>query len=55
MEALGTRMESRDQEVRQELAIYLTNTTTLWWHWRFADMEKDIYTNRDMRGLQEGD
>ena len=23
---------------------YLTNTTTLWWHWRFADMEKDICT-----------
>ena len=21
---------------------YLTNTATLWWHWRFADMEKDI-------------
>ncbi|KAL6314384.1 hypothetical protein AAG906_021442 [Vitis piasezkii] len=107
IEALATRMESRDHEVRQELAIYkvamsarvmatqeasrvevpkpqgfsgkrdakeldnflwhmeryfeaialtdeaakvrtatlyLTDTTTLWWHWRFADMEKDICT-----------
>ena len=24
--------------------LYLTNTTTLWWRWRFADMEKDICT-----------
>ena len=107
IEALATRMESRDHEVRQELAIYkvavsaqvmatqeasrvevlkpqwfsgkrdakeldnflwhmeryfevitltdeetkvrtatlyLTDTTTLWWYWRFADMEKDICT-----------
>ncbi|RVW17621.1 hypothetical protein CK203_096707 [Vitis vinifera] len=107
IEALATRMESRDQEVRQELAIYkaavsarvmatqeasrvevpkphrfsgkrdakeldnflwhmeryfeaialtdeatkvrtatlyLTDTTTLWWRRRFADMEKDICT-----------
>ncbi|RVW74266.1 hypothetical protein CK203_051029 [Vitis vinifera] len=107
IEALATRMESRDQEVRQELAIYkaavsawvmatqeasrvevpkphgfsgnrdakeldnflwhmeryfevialtdeaakvrtatlyLTDTTTLWWHRRFADMEKGICT-----------
>nr|CAN82111.1 hypothetical protein VITISV_002744 [Vitis vinifera] len=107
IEALATRMESRDQEVRQELAIYkaavsarvmatqeafrvevlkphgfsgkrdakeldnflwhmeryfeaialtdeatkvrtatlyLTDTATLWWRRRFADMEKDICT-----------
>ncbi|RVW26539.1 hypothetical protein CK203_103814 [Vitis vinifera] len=83
IEALATRMESRDQEVRQELAIYkaavsarvmatqgasrveryfkaialtdeatkvrtttlyLTDTATLWWHRRFADMEKGICT-----------
>ena len=107
MEALATQMESWDQEIRQELAIYkvvvsaqvmtideasrvevpkpqgfsgkrdakeldnflwhmeryfeaitltdeaakvrtvtlyLTDTTTLWWHRRFADMEKDICT-----------
>ena len=24
--------------------LYLTNTTTLWWRWRFVDMEKDICT-----------
>ena len=24
--------------------LYLTDTTTLWWHWRFANMEKDICT-----------
>ena len=24
--------------------IYLIDTTTLWWHRRFADMEKDICT-----------
>ncbi|RVW20113.1 hypothetical protein CK203_115705 [Vitis vinifera] len=107
MEALATRMEARDQEILQELAIYkaavsaqvmatqeasrvevpkpqgfsgkrdakeldnflwhmeryfeaialtdeaakvrtatlyLTDTTTLWWRRRFADMEKDIFT-----------
>ncbi|KAJ9690623.1 hypothetical protein PVL29_013000 [Vitis rotundifolia] len=107
MEALAARMEARDQEIRQELAIYkavmsaqvmatqgasrvevpkpqgfsgkrdakeldnflwhmeryfeaialideaakvrtatlyLTDTTTLWWRWRFADMEKGICT-----------
>ena len=107
MEALATQMESWDQEIRQELAIYkvvvlarvmatqetsrvevpkpqgfsgkqdakdldnflwhmeryfeaialtdettkvrtatlyLTDTATLWWHWRFADMEKYICT-----------
>ena len=107
MEALATQMESWDQEIRRELAIYkvvvsaqvmtideasrvevpkprgfsgkrdakeldnflqdieryfeaialtdevtkvrivtlyLTNKTTLWWRWRFVDMEKDICT-----------
>ena len=24
--------------------LYLTDTTTLWWCWRFANMEKDICT-----------
>ena len=24
--------------------LYLTDTATLWWRWRFSDMEKDICT-----------
>ena len=24
--------------------LYLTDTATLWWRWRFADMEKGICT-----------
>ena len=26
------------------ITLYLTDTTTLWWRWRFANMEKDICT-----------
>ncbi|RVW12133.1 Retrovirus-related Pol polyprotein from transposon 17.6 [Vitis vinifera] len=69
MEALAARMEARDQEIRQELAIYktavsarvmatheaprvevstatlyLTDNATVWWHRRFANIEKGTCT-----------
>ena len=34
-----------DEAVKVRTAtLYLTDTTTLWWRWRFADIEKDICT-----------
>ena len=24
--------------------LYLTDTATLWWHWKYVDMEKGIRT-----------
>ena len=34
-----------DEEAKvRTTTFYLTDTTTLWWRWRFADIEKDICT-----------
>ena len=34
-----------DEATKVRIAtLYLTDTTTLWWRWRFADMEKVICT-----------
>ena len=34
-----------DEEAKvRTTTLYLTDTTTLWWHQRFADMEKEICT-----------
>ena len=34
-----------DEEAKvRTTTFYLTDTTTLWWHRRFVDMEKSIYT-----------
>ena len=34
-----------DEEAKvRTTTLYLTDTTTLWWHQRFTDMEKEICT-----------
>ena len=35
--------------------LYLTDTATLWWRWRFSDMEKDICTIETWEDFKEGD
>ena len=36
------------------VTLYLTNNATLWWHKRFANIEKDMCTIDTWDALQEG-